>query len=64
MQRLVLAAIVVVALVAIFAVVLVGLRRAMGDTGASDAPRASGLQKAAFPVLCALMLYVAFQGGD
>jgi len=63
MQRLVLAAIVVVALVAIFAVALVGLRRVIGETSSPDVARATGLQKAAFAMLGALMLYVAIQGG-
>ncbi|MEM9344090.1 MAG: hypothetical protein AAGA87_13690 [Pseudomonadota bacterium] len=63
MQRLVLAAIVVVALVALFAVALVGIRRVIGDTSSPALARASGLQKAAFALLGALMVYVAVQGG-
>ena len=64
MQRLVLALILVAALVAAAVVVLAGLRRVLSDRDAPAVPaaQAPGLEKTAFGLLVALIIYVAIQG--
>lgn len=62
MTRLVLAVIVVAVLAAILVVLGLGLRAVFA--GAPDqAARSSPVQKVAFALLVALVLYVAFRGG-
>ncbi|MDU8945169.1 hypothetical protein [Ovoidimarina sediminis] len=64
MQRLALAVILVAVLVVAAVVVLAGLRRVLQGPDAAQVPahRATGVQKTAFALLVALVLYVAFQG--
>ena len=64
MQRLALALILVAVLIVTAIVLLAGLRRVLQGPSSVSVPahRATGMQKTAFGLLIALILYVAFQG--
>jgi hypothetical protein len=61
MTRLVLAVLVVAALAALLAILALGLRATVAHASAPGS-EASAVQKVAFALLAALILYVAFQG--
>lgn len=62
MQRLVLAAIAVAAVVALFSLALSILRSRTTTTNLPAPTRGNAIQKTSFALLCGLILYVAFWG--